>query len=47
MVKAQTQMQMAQMQAQMDEKADQRKAQIETVQAQADIATNRRNSRPR
>jgi hypothetical protein len=40
MVKAQGQMQMAQMQAQMDEKADQRKAQIENVQAQADIATN-------
>lgn len=29
-----------QMQAQLDEKADQRKAQIEQVQAQADIATN-------
>jgi len=40
MIKAQTAVQMAQMQAQMDEKADQRKAEIEKVQAQADIATN-------
>lgn len=43
-IKAQTDQQNMQIQAQLDERADNRKAQIETVQAQADIATQDRKT---
>jgi len=43
-VKAQTDQQKMGMQAQLDEKADQRKAQIEATQAQADIATQNKKT---
>lgn len=44
-IKAQAQVQIAQHQAELDKQADERKAQIESVQAQADIATqNQKNA---
>jgi hypothetical protein len=46
-VKAQTQLQLGQQQAQLDQQADERKAQIEAVQMQADIEAQTARRKPR